>query len=215
MQVHTIATDFSLAKARASAQSPRRDQILRHAKALFARKGYHDTSIADIISDAGIARGTFYLYFKSKRDVFGALLDILLHELDVRVKPVVLGPAQPSPVDQVRANVRRVLELVGEEPEYLRIVLHHGTALDRQSVQALSRLYDRLHRMIEKSLVLGQRMGLVRRCDTAVASDCILGTVKEVVQRLAMKGVKSSDPDAIAEQIVQFGLRGIARENLE
>ncbi|MFN7975166.1 MAG: TetR/AcrR family transcriptional regulator [Acidobacteriota bacterium] len=195
---------------RAAASRARRDQILRHARALFARKGYHDTSIADIIEDAGIARGTFYLYFKGKREVFGALLDILFHELDVRVKPVVLGPAEPSPLEQVKDNVRRVLELVVAEPEYLRIVLHHGTALDSQSVRALGRLYDGLLRMIEKSLQLGKRMGIVRPCDTRVVSACILGTVKEVVVRTATRGAAKIDPAAIAEEIVEYGLRGIA-----
>jgi len=41
----------------------RRAQVLRHAKRIFAHKGYHRTNVADIISRARIARGTFYLYF--------------------------------------------------------------------------------------------------------------------------------------------------------
>jgi len=48
----------------------RRAQVLRHAKRIFARKGYHRTNIADIIARARIARGTFYLYFQNKRDIF-------------------------------------------------------------------------------------------------------------------------------------------------
>ena len=43
----------------------RREQVLRHAKRIFARKGYHRTNIADIIARAHIARGTFYLYFRT------------------------------------------------------------------------------------------------------------------------------------------------------
>ena len=48
----------------------RRAQVLRHAKRIFARKGYHRTNVADIIARARIARGTFYLYFQNKRDIF-------------------------------------------------------------------------------------------------------------------------------------------------
>ena len=53
----------------------RRAQVLRHAKRIFARKGYHRTNVADIISRARIARGTFYLYFENKKDLFEELLE--------------------------------------------------------------------------------------------------------------------------------------------
>ena len=45
----------------------RRAQILQKAKEVFAERGYHNASISEIILRAGIARGTFYLYFRTKR----------------------------------------------------------------------------------------------------------------------------------------------------
>ena len=53
----------------------RRRELLDAAVAVFARKGYRRASISDIIAAADAARGTFYLYFKSKEDVFLAILD--------------------------------------------------------------------------------------------------------------------------------------------
>jgi AcrR family transcriptional regulator len=53
----------------------RRDHILDCALAVFARKGFHETSIADICAPARIARGTLYEYFTDKRDVLAALID--------------------------------------------------------------------------------------------------------------------------------------------
>ncbi len=41
---------------------------------MFAAKGYHGTRISDIIDAAGIARGTFYLYFESKSAIFLELI---------------------------------------------------------------------------------------------------------------------------------------------
>ena len=58
----------------------RREQVLRHAKRIFARKGYHRTNVADIITRARIARGTFYLYFQNKKDLFEELLNQVLGE---------------------------------------------------------------------------------------------------------------------------------------
>jgi AcrR family transcriptional regulator len=48
----------------------RRAQILESALTVFATKGYHETSVTDLVDAAGVARGTFYLYFDSKEAIF-------------------------------------------------------------------------------------------------------------------------------------------------
>ena len=70
----------------------RRKQVLQHAKRIFARKGYHHTNIADIVARARIARGTFYLYFRNKKDLFEELLEQVLGELRLRIQRLRLGP---------------------------------------------------------------------------------------------------------------------------
>ena len=45
-----------------------RNVILQSAKTVFIEKGYHNTSISDIIRQTGLARGTFYLYFQNKKE---------------------------------------------------------------------------------------------------------------------------------------------------
>ncbi len=52
----------------------RHREILQAARSLFARLGYSATSVDDIAQEAGVAKGTVYLYFKSKEEVFAALL---------------------------------------------------------------------------------------------------------------------------------------------
>lgn len=52
----------------------KRRDLLNAAFELFTSKGFHDTSIADIVTKAGIAKGTFYLYFKDKTDIRNRLI---------------------------------------------------------------------------------------------------------------------------------------------
>ncbi|HBN55148.1 MAG TPA: TetR family transcriptional regulator [Lachnospiraceae bacterium] len=52
----------------------KRKDLLNAAFELFTTKGFTDTSIADIVSKAGIAKGTFYLYFKDKTDIRNRLI---------------------------------------------------------------------------------------------------------------------------------------------
>jgi len=52
----------------------KREALLNTAFHLFTTKGIHNTSIADIVEKAGVAKGTFYLYFKDKYDINNKLV---------------------------------------------------------------------------------------------------------------------------------------------
>jgi len=190
----------------------RRAQVLRHAKRIFARKGYHRTNVADIIARARIARGTFYLYFRNKREIFEVLLDQALRDLSERIRRIRMVAEEPSPIDQLRANLGRVLEFVLMEGELIDIVLNHAVGFDRELDRRVLEFYDQISHKIQRSLDLGVQMGLVRECDTHTVSRCILGGVKDVVGQLSRQ--RRHDTEAIVEEILNFGLRGVARPEL-
>lgn len=52
----------------------KRDSLLESAFSLFINNGFSKTSISDIVSHAGVAKGTFYLYFKDKYDIRNHLI---------------------------------------------------------------------------------------------------------------------------------------------
>jgi len=58
-----------------SEKDERKQQILKAAASLFAASGFEQISMAEVAQNAGIAKGTVYLYFKTKEDLFLALLD--------------------------------------------------------------------------------------------------------------------------------------------
>src|SRR5712692_10633372 len=153
----------------------RRAQVLRHAKRIFARKGYHRTNVADIIARARIARGTFYLYFQNKKDLFEELLEQVLSELRERILRIRVGPGEANPVDQLRANLRRVLTYVLAERELTDILLNHSVGFDRELDVKIRDFYDRIAGLIQRSLDLGIEMNLVRKSDTRAVAYCILG----------------------------------------
>src|SRR6516165_1721895 len=193
-------------------QRARREQVLRHAKRIFARKGYHRTNIADIIARAQIARGTFYLYFQNKKDLFEELLEQVLSELRLRIQRLRIGPEEPEPVAQLRNNLRRVLNFLLAERELTDILLNHSTGFDRELDSRIGEFYERVADQIQRSLDLGIEMNLVRNCDTRTAAYCILGGIKEVVGQASRQ--RRRDISKLAEEILDFGLRGVARPEL-
>lgn len=67
----------------------RREEIIQAGIEIFAAKGYYNTHIAEIVESVGIAKGTFYLYFNSKKDLFVSLIkryeDIFLDLFDIDI----------------------------------------------------------------------------------------------------------------------------------
>src|SRR3954470_22007742 len=55
----------------------RRTQLLTAARAVFAKKGYDEATISEIVTRAGVAQGTFYLYFPGKESLAGAFAEQL------------------------------------------------------------------------------------------------------------------------------------------
>jgi AcrR family transcriptional regulator len=190
----------------------RREQVLRHAKRIFARKGYHRTNVADIITRARIARGTFYLYFQNKKDLFEELLNQVLGEMRHRIQRLRIGPGEPDPVEQLRNNLRRVLSFVLAERELIDILLNHSMGFDRDLDARIYDFYEKVADQIQRSLDLGIEMNLVRKCNTRAVAYCILGGIKEVVGQLSRNRRRGIGP--LAEEILDFGLRGVAQPEL-
>jgi len=160
----------------------RRAAVLAVARRIFSQKGYHATSIHDIIETADIARGTFYLYFESKRAIFDELLDSLVATLQAQVKRIEVGPEAPPPIAQMDAIVDRVLKTLLDNREIARILLREAVGIDEDFDRKLSEFYGRIEAMIMGALNTGRQLGVVRPCDAKVVARCVLGSIKEVVQ---------------------------------
>jgi AcrR family transcriptional regulator len=193
----------------------RRGQILDAAKQAFALRGYHETSVSDIIEAAGIARGTFYLYFESKRAIFQELIDLFMAAILNCVQKIRLGADRPPPYDQLRANFSRVLALFLEEREITVILLNHAVGLDRESDEKLQDFWGRLALFLERALEAGRPIGLVSIEDTALAARQLLGGVKEVVHYLVVQEAEPREHEHLVDGIVRMILRGALEGPLE
>jgi len=185
----------------------RRSEILDAARRVFAARGYHETSVSDIIEASGIARGTFYLYFDSKRAVFDELVDKFLVEVQSCVRTVLLGPEELAPEAQLRANVSRVLALVLDEPEMARIVLDHAVGLDRAADDKLRSFYDEIAASLIRALETGRAFGMVT-AEPRLAARMILGGFKEVVHHF-LEQPMATPHEAIVDEVLRISLAGV------
>ncbi len=190
-------------------RSDRRQQILEHAASLFGREGYHATSISNIIQSAGIARGTFYLYFRNKRAIFDELLDYLVIQIRKRIKTVDISPGTASPREQLLDNITRVIELLADNRALLSILLEGAVGLDKGFADKLNDFYEQIAHTIDLSLQLGQEMNLVRVCDTRTAALVAVGGLKEVLHDMLRTEDEGVDIRDLAGRILDIYSRGV------
>lgn len=63
-----------------------KEKLFLAAKEIFSEKGFYETKVSDIVEKAGVAQGTFYIYFKSKEDIFIKLVKKLHSDLMKKLK---------------------------------------------------------------------------------------------------------------------------------
>lgn len=154
----------------------RQDQILDSSVRLFFERGFDKLSVSDLADAMGVSRGTFYLHFKSKRDVFLALTGRFQEE-------ILKTFSSHSVVFQSLGGVDlyAVSSILFKHRYFLAVVLSQGHTLEedllRQAQIHLRMMNDALENGI-KALVA---RGIFRSVDVHLAALSITGLVKEMI----------------------------------
>lgn len=105
----------------------RKRQVILASLKLFARKGFHSTSIQDILDEAHISKGTFYNYFSSKKDCLVAILEIGRSDATLRKAELLIGK-NLADKSVLAAQISTIMQ-VNRERDLLPIfesILHSG-----------------------------------------------------------------------------------------
>jgi TetR/AcrR family fatty acid metabolism transcriptional regulator len=118
----------------------KRQAILDAARAIIAKQGYEETTIAQIASTAGVAVGTVYLYFRNKRDIYTSLSTGWVEDIaEVIQDPRVLS----LPIEQIPRAIIEASFLICHDKSDLMTVFQ----IDIQSAEEL-----RLHKEAEETI---------------------------------------------------------------
>jgi AcrR family transcriptional regulator len=136
-----------------------RERLFRSALALFASKGYAETTVEDITEAADVGKGTFFNYFPSKEHILMAFGEMQLSKLES-----VVNEAQKSdrPMPEVlRTLVLRMTEEPIRNPAIVRALLQAN--LSSVPVRgAMLQIHDRNRALIGRLIRHGQERGEIR-----------------------------------------------------
>jgi AcrR family transcriptional regulator len=185
-------------------KSERRAQILACARDVFARHGYHVATVDDIVSSAGVARGTFYLYFEDKRGVFSELVDRFLARLHLTIEHIDTADPSRTVPQQVRGNISRILGLFLHDRAMTKILLTDAPGMDADFDRKLGAVYDEVYNLLAESLREGQQLGIVAEGDTRIMAWLSGGALKELLYQCSTGRAGEVNADKLADQIFEF-----------
>ncbi|MCA9624084.1 MAG: TetR/AcrR family transcriptional regulator [Myxococcales bacterium] len=197
----------------------RRAQILGCARQVFAQRGFHVTSVADICAEAGIGRGTLYQYFDNKRDLFLAVLE----DIAQRVREVIEGrPAVvevPGAAEATREVViafcerrlRRVLDAVFMDEASLRLLWKEARAVDGGSDRIVRRVDEIVRDAVMRDLAGARDLGVIDCEDVELTALFVIGGVEKMVLD-ALDRDLPVDLDRIVRIATQIEMFGMLRQ---
>src|SRR5690348_151024 len=149
----------------------RRAEIIEAAYEIFSTKGYSAAGIADIAERLGMGHGTFYRYFKNKRDILDQVVDYGVERI---VAALALETPRPAETldefrDQLRHIGERLFTLLDAEPGLGQVVLMEATSIDEEMTQRVLGLLDTFGGLAAAFLQSGVSRGFLRQ-DLDVAS---------------------------------------------
>ncbi len=118
--------------------------LLRAAELLFLENGYHKTTVADITQKAGVAAGTFYVYFPSKISLYQHLLTDISHSIRKEIAEKIKD--KDSRRDKEKEGIKAFLEYAVKNPHMYNIIwesFYIDRALFRDYYESFSRRYVR------------------------------------------------------------------------
>lgn len=198
-------------KKTALPKSERRQQILTVARDVFARRGYHQTTIDDIALQAGVARGTFYLYFEDKRAVFSDLIDRFAGQLTMAIVRIVTDDEKRPVADQVRENIRAIIGTCLMERSMTKILFTDAVGIDPAFDRKLFTFYDTVVQLLTESLKDGQALGIVDEGEPRVLAYLTIGALKELLYQAVTLGYSEESADVLTQQMYSFLSGGYLR----
>ena len=186
-------------------------QILEAAVRIFARQGFHQSTIAQIAKEAGVADGTIYLYFKNKDDI---LVQFFSH----RTKQVFESFREE--VDRGQTSLDKLRNLINRHlTEFQRdrngavvyqVETHQSSRLAEEQIKEMSQMYrDLISEIVEQ----GQQEGQIRKdLYVGLVKRFIIGAVDEVINTwLHSNG--EYDLVSMTEPLVELFIRGIGQRD--
>ena len=165
----------------------KRREVIDTAAALFAQRGYQETSMSDLTAATGLAAGGLYHYIESKDELLISICDELLDPLLARAREILAEGDAPE--RQLRDLLHAWLEHIASHRDHMLVFAQERHVIEREPqwrrVRAQRKQFEKL---LDDVLARGEREGAWRFEDRAFTLLTLLGMVNYTPQWLSPRG---------------------------
>ncbi|WP_338247060.1 TetR/AcrR family transcriptional regulator [Dictyobacter halimunensis] len=203
-------TENPLMPVTARGEATRR-KILDAAEEVFGELGYYEASISEITRRAGVAQGTYYIYFHSKRTIFEELVTDIGERLRAEMRVAIAGA--PDRIEVERRGFRAFFTFVARHRRIYSIVQE----AERVAPEAFYAYYHKISQGYVRGLQEAMDDGTIRKLDPEAIAYTLMGIGHFIALRWLIwppqGGQKVNNdelPESVFESMIEFISNGLS-----
>lgn len=177
----------------------KRNEILQAASKVFVKRGYFRTQMEDVAKESEVAKGTLYLYFKSKEELFASLFESMFDQGYFNIEKIKNLP--DAATEKLKLYVKTQMEFCEKNMELFMMMdrefSHIEKTLRRDHTQKVMKKYEKIIGSLSEIIDQGIKERLIRAVDPVLVSLILLGIIKAFV----FKSIKFHNKEKLTDQI--------------
>lgn len=188
------------------------EKLINAAIELMSKNGYHRTTVADIVKTAGVAQGTFYLYYDSKKKLFLSLMERFYSLL----QDALLGvgwdiesiTSQEEIAQKIRLAIQNILLVYQDNAILARIFLREAMGLEPDFAELWDSIIEKLAAFA--ALIMDQSIerGLLPPQNSQIVAHCVVGMIERVAYYWLFQE-NEFELEEVVDALARFELLGI------
>lgn len=191
-------------------KSPKTNQLLQAATEVFHEHGFHRAKVSDITEAAGVAQGTFYLYFSTKEEIFLELLRRFATDLQEAV--VDFSWTDMGSIDDFTKESQHLLVSIftvcADQQKAAALFFVAAPAVSEEAAAIRTQFLIDAEQITAGYLVDGMKMGHVRPLNLEVVSRAIVGYILHTLTRTVIGEGRGNGLDELAAELLNFEFYG-------
>lgn len=188
------------------------ERILEAAAEVFADKGFFKATVIEIAKEADIAKGTIYLYFDSKRELFKSLIVSKCETLYYGAQE---DQENKNDFEEIiRAIITRELKFFAEEADLSKSIIFGFSGMDEEFKKALCEIREKYREEIKEVIQLGIEDGIIED----VTSDDAVLTLQGIIHSFGFNYYlaptdREAEVEELIDRIYNLFINGIGKVN--
>ncbi len=175
------------------------EKIIQAAIEVFREKGIEKTKVSDIVKAAGIAQGTFYLYFPSRLSVMPAIAKVMVEKIKAAIND---GISKQEPFAKQLEKVVDIVFSLTEEYRDVFALIYAGIT-QTEHMKEWENIYAPYYEWMNNFLYEAQEQGMIRASlDTTRSSKLIIGLVESAAEQIYL--YDDSEEETIRHQKLEL-----------